>query len=242
MKPSEVISMTRLQTNTSTDIVSDIDAYRYMNIILDDFWKDISDNNTWLDLTTWTYDTSTAGTQTLPVPIADTTLTASTFGLQDIVKIGIKYITADHYTPVSLVYVESMLRLPEYYSDLGTSAKPVALTDWTTLTIYPAPDEVVTDWLRIVWNPAHFELGTTGSAVVTEDVAWCMLIPRQRHYLLVEWLKYWFYWVRGVEFESIKYQSKANYESEKNRAINQIMTKNQESPEAFFLNLDYLWE
>jgi len=75
---------------------------------------------------------------------------------------------------------------------------------------------------------------------VTEDVAGCILIPAQRHSVIVEGLKMWFYGKRGVDFNGIMMNQKQYYENEKNRAINQLMNRNQESSEAFTPDLSSL--
>lgn len=241
MIPSKIVSYARLQTNTSTDLISDIDAYVYLNLVINDFWKDMCNDTVGDSLTSWTYNTTanTAG-YTLPVSVAATTVVWSTFGINQLVKIGIKYNSSDtYYTPVELVYVESFLNLPDFNAAEQSEANPVALTDWTTLTIYPTPDTSVTNGLKLWWPKDHYELGTTGSTVVTEDVEWSILIPSKWHHVIIEWLKYRFYGVRGVEFESLKFQAKQNYENEKNRAINQMWDAGQHSSSGFDANLEY---
>jgi hypothetical protein len=150
MLPSQIVQMSRDQTNTSTDIVTQINAYNYMNYVIADFWKDISDNSIGQSITSWTYNT-TSGTNSyvLPAPVANTTLLTSTFGIQQLTKIGIKYLASQtNYTPVSLEYIEGMLALPEYYSTSNIKTSPIALTDGTNVLVYPTPTESVTNGIQ----------------------------------------------------------------------------------------------
>lgn len=41
MKPSEIVALSRLTTNTQTGVVTDVQAYQLLNIVIADFWNDI---------------------------------------------------------------------------------------------------------------------------------------------------------------------------------------------------------
>ena len=241
MKPSEIIQMARNQTGTWVGLVTQPQAYDYLNIILADFWKDITDNNTGLGLNTWNYDlTANTNAYVLPDATANTTLLTSVFGIYQLTKIGIRYSSSDtNYTPASLIYVEGMLNLPEYYAKY-TPSNPLAIATDTTITIFPTPTSTITNGLQLVWPKMHFPLGTTGNPVTTEDSEDCILIPAVYHYVLVEGLKYRMYGHRGTDFETLRQNAKSVYESEKDRVSNQMMDRMQESSQAFMPDLSYL--
>jgi len=225
MIPSVLISTARSQTHSSTDLVSQTDAYNYLNFIIADYWKDITDNNTGQDMYTWTYN-AVAGTKdyTLPSPVANTTLLTSTFGIQQLTKIGIKYDSLQtYYTPVALRYIEGMYNLPDYYATGALKTSPIAIANTTTLSVFPTPTETITNGLQLIGPRLHFPLSTT-----TEDIEGVILIPSLWHYVILEWLKYMFYYNRGAEFIASANEAKQKYEAEKNRTLNQMLDRMQE--------------
>ena len=237
MIPSQILSTARSQTWVTTDIVSATQSYDFLNILLEDFWKDITDNNIWLGINTWQYNL-VSGTKdyVLPTPVAASTVLTSTRWYEQLYKIGIKYKSTDtNYTTCKLIYLDGQLNLPDYYALQQPASIPSATINDNTLTIYPTPTESVTLWLEIIWPKKHFTLSAS-----TEDVESAILIPSQWHYVLIEGLKYRFWGNMGVNFEDRRQQAKAYYESEKNRCINQMDDRAQESSEAFVPDLTYL--
>lgn len=67
-----------------------------------------------------------------------------------------------------------------------------------------------------------------------------IFIPKRWHYVLVEWLKYWMYWNMWVNFEAARANSRAFYDSEKNKAIQNIVDRWQLADTAYFPNLNFL--
>ena len=47
MKPSEIISLARRQTGCTEDIVTMEEAYRFLNFVIEDFWADIRNSDSW---------------------------------------------------------------------------------------------------------------------------------------------------------------------------------------------------
>lgn len=236
MIPSQIISLARKQSWCTTDIVTSVDAYEFLNIILEDFWKDITDNNVGLGIFTWQYNlVANQDVYNLPLPIANTTVLTSTWGIEQLYKIWVKYATWDtYYTPVSLIYMDWQLKLPDTYIVTQQKAIPTATINSDTISLYPMPTVDITDWLEIIWPKKHFPLSST-----TEDVASAMLIPTQWHYILIEGLKYWFYGNMGSNFDDKKLQSFQFYTAEKLKAINQMSDRMQESSQAFVPDLSY---
>ena len=47
MKPSEIIKLARRQTGCTEDIVTPEEAYRFLNFVIEDFWADIRNSDSW---------------------------------------------------------------------------------------------------------------------------------------------------------------------------------------------------
>lgn len=47
MKPSEIIKLARRQTGCTEDIVTTDEAYKFLNFIIEDFWADIRNSDSW---------------------------------------------------------------------------------------------------------------------------------------------------------------------------------------------------
>lgn len=67
-----------------------------------------------------------------------------------------------------------------------------------------------------------------------------IFIPKRWHYVLVEWLKYWMYWNMWVNFETARANSRAFYDNEKMKALQNIMDRWQESDEPYYPDLYFL--
>ncbi len=70
-----------------------------------------------------------------------------------------------------------------------------------------------------------------------EESIW---IDKRWHYVLVEWLKYWMYWNMWVNFETARANSRAFYDNEKNKAIQNIVDRWQLADTAYFPDLNFL--
>ena len=67
-----------------------------------------------------------------------------------------------------------------------------------------------------------------------------IFIPKRWHYILVEWLKYRMYGNMWVNFETARTNSRNFYDSEKMKALQNIMDRWQESDEPYFPELNFL--
>ena len=47
MKPSEIIKLARRQTWCTEDIVTEDEAYKFLNFVIEDFWADIRASDSW---------------------------------------------------------------------------------------------------------------------------------------------------------------------------------------------------
>lgn len=220
MKPSEIVTMARQDTGTTTGLMSDVIAYTRLNLAINDAWRDAINLDTSLDNTSWNISTTAGtGSYTMTSPIANTTLASSTFGVGNKLKVWVKWTTDQtYYQPIKVIYSETNPNLADTYA-AGNTIEPFAIVTGYTLKIFPTPTNSVTNGIQIEGARQHFPLGVTWSTVVTEDVAGCILLPEDKHDLIVEWLKYYMYLYRGSNFRDLAREQKAFYESEKKRVL-----------------------
>lgn len=238
MKPSEIITMARNQTWTSTDLVDQSTAFQYLNIVEKDFWRDISNESIWDKVTNFDINTvAWTSKYSIPATVPASTLSNTTWGMNQILKAGIKFSSSDvYYTPLQIKYIEWYLNLPDFYAVQTSKAIPTAyIVDMENIVVFPTPDASLTAWLQLRWPKAVADKTTS-----TEDVEGMILVDSDVHWVIVEWLKVWFYGQRGTDFEWLKAQAQQNYEAAKLRAINQLSNKNILADEYFNLDLTYL--
>lgn len=88
-------------------------------------------------------------------------------------------------------------------------------------------------WTTLAWTIDAYDVEVMDS----EDKIW---IDKRWHYVIVEWLKYWMYGNMGVNFETARNNCRAFYDSEKNKAIQNIVDRWQLADTAYFPNLNFL--
>ena len=107
-------------------------------------------------------------------------------------------------------------------------------SNWYTSSEKPAVwDEI---WELPTWWLDHYPI----TSVIIYDEEENIWIPKRWHYILVEWLKYWMYWNMWVNFETARANSRAFYDNEKMKALQNIMDRWQESDEPYFPDLYFL--
>ena len=88
-------------------------------------------------------------------------------------------------------------------------------------------------WWASVWPIEAYE-------VIVFDKEENIFIPKRWHYIIVEWLKYWMYGNMWVNFEWARTNSRNFYDSEKMKALQNIMDRWQESDEPYYPFLNFL--
>lgn len=88
-------------------------------------------------------------------------------------------------------------------------------------------------WTTLAWTIDAYDVEVMDS----EDNIW---IDKRWHYVIVEWLKYWMYGNMWVNFEAARNNCRAFYDSEKNKAIQNIVDRGQLADTAYFPNLNFL--
>ena len=80
----------------------------------------------------------------------------------------------------------------------------------------------------------------TAYSVTVLDKEDNIFIPKRWHYILVEWLKYRMYGNMWVNFETARTNSRNFYDSEKMKALQNIVDRWQESDEPYYPDLNFL--
>lgn len=293
MKPSEIIKLARRQTWCTEDIVTPEEAYKFLNFIIEDFWADIRNSDSWY----W-YDV-------LQIPVVwgqvQYTFTetpwimSEKFPMHKIQAVRIKkpdWKWRD--LPVHFVDKVDLNRLTELKEPLA------CFITRTELNLIPAPKEstimeirwfdynpllqpniwTITvnnhDYTRspdndaewtpypYAWERNNWQIIYTNNLEPTtwnvyEDFQWTTLawaisaydveitdkeenifIDKRWHYIIVEWLKYRMYGNMWVNFETARTNSRAFYDSEKDKAIQNIVDRWQLADTAYFPDLNFL--
>jgi hypothetical protein len=293
MKPSEIIKLARRQTWCTEDIVTPEEAYKFLNFIIEDFWADIRNSDSWY----W-YDV-------LQIPVVwgqvQYTFTetpwimSEKFPMHKIQAVRIKkpdWRWRD--LPVHFVDKVDLNRLTELKEPLA------CFITRTELNLIPAPKESTimeirwfdynpliqpniwtitvnnhdytrspdndAEWTQYpyAWERNNWQIIYTNSLQPTtwnayEDFQWTTLawaissydveitdkeenifIDKRWHYIIVEWLKYRMYGNMWVNFETARNNSRAFYDSEKIKAIQNIVDRWQLADTAYFPDLNFL--
>jgi len=122
--------------------------------------------------------------------------------IKKIDKVFVKYSDSEEfYTPVRYVTPVSLTKHPDYYKENQSKSDPFFYIQDNSIFIYPAPTDIVADWLQlfVIHKPA--EIDTTSSA---DDIE----IPYQFHKLISDWLRIDIYLSKGLENEAQAAQNK----------------------------------
>ena len=293
MKPSEIIKLARRQTWCTEDIVTPEEAYKFLNFIIEDFWADIRNSDSWY----W-YDV-------LQIPVVwgqvQYTFTetpwimSEKFPMHKIQAVRIKkpdWKWRD--LPVHFVDKVDLNRLSELKEPLACfitrteinlipapkestimeirwfDYNPLIQPNIWTITVnshdYTRSPDNDAEWTPYpyAWERNNWQIIYTNSLEPTtwnayEDfqlttLAWTIdaydveitdkeeniFIDKRWHYIIVEWLKYRMYGNMWVNFETARNNSRAFYDSEKMKAIQNIVDRWQLADTAYFPDLNFL--
>ena len=292
MKPSEIISLARRQTWCTEDIVTEDEAYKFLNFIIEDFWADIraSDSWHWFDYinidvnagqVTYSIDEN-AGEWYNNFPISKIEKVwykKSDWKWKDldvrfIDKIDINDFPNQWEPEICFLCNNTLNLIPEpkeatqmqiwgydynwelvpdiwkitvntkeytrdKNNDVAWAAHPYAWKHWND-TIFtnkekPTSWTAYTDyqWTTSAWSISWYD-------VIVIDSEENIFIPKRWHYIIVEWLKYRMYGNMWVNFEWARANSRAFYDNEKMKALQNIMDRGQESDEPYYPDLNFL--
>ena len=292
MKPSEIISLARRQTWCTLDIVTEDEAYKFLNFIIEDFWADIraSDSWHWFD-----YITINVNAWQVVYPMDnDPWEWYNNFPIWKLEKVwyrmpdwkwrdlDIRFIDKidindfpNQWEPqicflcnntINLIpepktatqmmiwgYDYNWELMPDLWiitvwwneyrrdknDDVAWANQPYAWKHWNTIIytnkVKPTSWSTYSDYQgnTYFWNVTSYRVQVFDN----EDN---IFIPKRWHYILVEWLKYWMYGNMWVNFENARTNSRNFYDSEKMKALQNIMDRWQESDEPYYPFLNFL--
>ena len=294
MKPSEIIKLARRQTWCTEDIVTLEEAYKFLNFIIEDFWADIRNSDSWylydilqIPVTAWQVkytftDTPWIMSEKFPMHkiqaawIKRKDWKRGDLPVHFVDKVDINrltelkeplacFITRTELNLIPAPKESTMLEIwwfdynweitPNIWEITVSSHKyyrnPNADVAWTP---YPYA-WIRNNWNDIIytnsltptsWNAYEDYQGTTSAwtidayKVIVTDTEENISIDKRWHYIIVEWLKYRMYGNMWVNFETARNNSRAFYDSEKIKAIQNIVDRWQLADTAYFPDLNFL--
>ena len=291
MKPSEIIKLARRQTGCTEDIVTEDEAYRFLNFIIEDFWADIRASDSWhwfdyinIDVNAGqvTYEIDDGAGEwynNFPISkIEKVWYKKSDWKWKDldvrfIDKIDINDFPNQWEPEICFLCNNTLNLIPEpkestvmqiwgydynwelapdiwfitvnnveyqrsRNSDVAWANYPYAWQSWdgTIYTSNPKPTSW-TAYQTYSWTSAW---SISSYRVLVTDSEENIFIPKRWHYVIVEWLKYRMYWNMWVNFEWARANSRAFYDSEKMKALQNIIDRGQESDEPYYPDLNFL--
>ena len=294
MKPSEIIKLARRQTWCTEDIVTPEEAYKFLNFIIEDFWADIrnSDSWYWYDIlqipvvwwqiqytfteTPWIMSEKFPMHKIQAVRIKKPDWKWRDLPVHFVDKVDINRLT-ELKEPLACFITRTELNLipaPKYSTQLeiwGFDYNWEITPDIWEITVSshkynrsPNDDVAWTPypyaWLRKNWTDIIYTNSTTPTTwtayedyqgttsagsisdyeVTVTDSEENISIDKRWHYVIVEWLKYWMYGNMWVNFETARNNSRAFYDSEKMKAIQNIVDRWQLADTAYLPNLNFL--
>jgi len=126
--------------------------------------------------------------------------------------------------------------------DVAWADHPYAWQEEWTSTYRYTTSEVPAEWdyLYDEANDADVTFSYPIVQIIDNDTEEMIFIDKRWHYVIVEWMKYWMYWNMWVNFETARGNSRAFFDSEKNKAIQNIMDRWQLADTAYLPNLNFL--
>lgn len=292
MKPSEIISLARRQTWCTTDIVTEDEAYKFLNFVIEDFWADIRASDSWHWFDFLQFDVS-AGQYSyamdddpwewfnnfpiwklekvwyrlkdwkwrdLPIRFVDKIdindrpnqwepeicfLCNNTINLMPEPKEATKMIIWGYDYNFELqpdlwhITVWWVQYTRDSASDVLWADEPYAWKHWNDhiYTSNPRPTSWISyedyQWTTSAWSIQSYTVQNFDN----EDN---IFIPKRWHYIIVEWMKYRMYGNMWVNFETARTNSRNFYDSEKMKALQNIVDRGQESDEPYYPDLNFL--
>lgn len=125
-------------------------------------------------------------------------------------------------------------------NDVPWEPHPYAWLSQSGLVVRYTINERPEVWEYIYWEPDDDIDKRPISEIISSDKEENIFIDKRWHYILVEWLKYWMYGNMWVNFETARNNCRAFYDSEKNKAIQNIVDRWQLADTAYFPDLNFL--
>lgn len=293
MKPSKIIKLARRQTGCTLDIVTEDEAYDFLNFVIEDFWSDIRSSDSWywfdllnIDVTAWDIIyTIDDGPWEFSNKFPISKLQKVWYRLKDwkwrdlpihfVDKIDVNKFPDEWEPRICFVVNNTVNLIPvpkentqmqlwgfDYNWELKNipaiecnSVKYLRNSEfdraWDTYPYCWVSDYSYMKYTQHESNDTtcyeYINGSYTNSASCTYIANWLdeeenIWIPKRWHYVLVEWLKYWMYGNMWVNFETARANARSFYDSEKYKALQNIVDRWQEADTPYDNepDLDYL--
>ena len=122
--------------------------------------------------------------------------------------------------------------------DVDWATYPYAWKHWNDVIF--TDSQKPTSWTAYETYSWTSAWSITAYSVTVLDKEENIFIPKRWHYILVEWLKYRMYGNMWVNFEGARTNSRNFYDSEKMKALQNIVDRWQESDEPYYPDLNFL--
>ena len=218
MKPSEIIQLARRQTGCTEDIVTKEEAYRFLNFVIEDFWSDIRSSDSWYGFDYLNINV-TAGGASYQIDEEEGQL-SNKFPISKLNKVWYK-LRDWKWRDLPIHFVDKMdiNRFPDQWEPR------LCFIVNNTVNLVPTPKE---DTVMLLWGfDYNWELWYNEETTSWDDDEEGIRIPKRWHYVLVEWLKYRMYGNMWVNFETARANSRSFYDSEKYKALQNIVDRGQ---------------
>lgn len=139
--------------------------------------------------------------------------------INEVNKVFVKYSSSDtYYTQATRVNPTTLDRDTDWYKLNQPKTSPIYYVQDNSVMIYPAPTEVVTNWIKmnIIYQPADLTISSTEADIV---------IPPRFHKNIIEWIVPYIYSYRWKLAESTNYMQ--IYDKKKKEMIGQMKNRNQ---------------
>lgn len=232
MTPAEIISDFRFDTAwTSTSQVSDAQALRLLNKSYRTFLNRIKSKvKEGFFYQEWYADTvQNQSEYALPIR------TASVDWCDKLISVSVKYSSTDtEHTQLRADTIDNLTEDLSRYKTNQPKSDAFFIVNDLSYWIFPAPTEVVTEWIKLygIKDPIELTLAWVEASV---------LIPIAFHDVLIKGMKYWFYSSRWLDYVWAKNDAKAEFYQDMDTAISQLSDRIEKPMESYMPYLANLW-
>ena len=214
MNSLEIINRARRLAYTESDNYTDTVWVEDLNLIYQEMVDEI------VSISKWDYFWDTGKTDTViwqsEYSADKLWISPDDLDIKKINKVFIKYSTDSEYlTQVKYLSPWVLTEHPSYYSNNQSIVNPFFYIQDESIFIYPAPTEVISDWLElfVIHKPASLDI-----ASVEDDIE----IPSQFHKTLSDWLIQYIFLSQGkIQEAQVAEQKYNNWVSEMVKFIKQ---------------------
>lgn len=189
MTPAQIIAQIRDETNTTTDMIPDNTMYSQLNNYYYQVWSKVVslDRNygRWSRTANVVKDVNQYDLK----PVDNSTPSYWQYRIE---KVSIKIDPNDKvFTKLEKRDRDQLIKDESRYAKYQDEDKPFFILSDQSIFVYPTPTKNITDWLVLEWPKKPYAL----TSWMTEND---ILIPAERHYVLVKGMKVYVYTKRNL--------------------------------------------